>query len=418
MDLNKIITDVRLPIFITGMIIGIIFSLVVFSISSKFRSDGKNDSSLTNINSSELSTNSAKDGNSEALIKQLKIGNDFLNQQKYDNAIEVYKKILQQKPSAAGAINNLAVAYFHKNDLENSRKTLENAVTITSQTPFDNLVALYSYMAELSYSKVKTGIDLRNNSNNIEKDTTPNKITLKISDSLDNTPPAIVLAQVKKTSDNPTPEKENGQINNINPLSDNTINVKPVVLAQPKPTPNTIPNTTSDNIPKPIETTKVVTQTKSPAIVKAVVEDKPIVKNPVEAVDKKNKEKDNGKKKNEDDKKNIRLEIFLTLSNWAGSWSAKDLPKYYGFYAQNFKPNEGGNIAEWKKIRKERIESKNVINIKIANLKIANIENDNSLATVTFSQKYQADSTTLNATKKMLMVKEAGSWRILEENVK
>jgi ketosteroid isomerase-like protein len=79
------------------------------------------------------------------------------------------------------------------------------------------------------------------------------------------------------------------------------------------------------------------------------------------------------------------------VGDWLAAWMSKDLPKYFSFYASDFKPakGKGRNREDWLKTRKRIISNSYNINIKAEDVKV---QQSNDKAKIEFSQTYRSDS--------------------------
>jgi hypothetical protein len=99
---------------------------------------------------------------------------------------------------------------------------------------------------------------------------------------------------------------------------------------------------------------------------------------------------------------------------WAKAWSARDVERYLGFYATGFVSEKGLARAAWESGRRKRLASQRVISVAVRDVKVEAQSADRM--TVRFVQDYSADTYRELATpKKLLLVREAGTWRIAAE---
>lgn len=99
---------------------------------------------------------------------------------------------------------------------------------------------------------------------------------------------------------------------------------------------------------------------------------------------------------------------------WAKAWSARDVERYLGFYATGFVSEKGLARAAWESGRRKRLASQRVISVAVRDVKVEAQAADRM--TVRFVQDYSADTYRELATpKKLLLVREAGAWRIAAE---
>lgn len=109
-----------------------------------------------------------------------------------------------------------------------------------------------------------------------------------------------------------------------------------------------------------------------------------------------------------------RDEVLKTVRDWAQAWSARDVEAYLGYYAADFRPAPPQGRDAWTKERKARIASKARIDVKVD---APEVTIDGDTATVSFSQVYQADRMSSTTRKTVVMAKQDGRWRILQESI-
>lgn len=105
--------------------------------------------------------------------------------------------------------------------------------------------------------------------------------------------------------------------------------------------------------------------------------------------------------------------VLRTVEQWASAWSAKDTNAYFSFYAEQFHTPSGESRTYWKRHRLSRIKSKGRIGIQILSPSVT-VENDS--ATVNFQQVYVSGKINSNDRKQLILIKQGGAWRILQEN--
>ena len=107
-----------------------------------------------------------------------------------------------------------------------------------------------------------------------------------------------------------------------------------------------------------------------------------------------------------------RDEVAKTLNEWAAAWSNKDVKKYLGYYASDFKTPKGISRKAWADERQARIAGKGRISVKVEAPQIS-ISGNN--ATVKFRQGYTSDKLSVSSKKTMVFVKSGGKWKIQQE---
>lgn len=102
------------------------------------------------------------------------------------------------------------------------------------------------------------------------------------------------------------------------------------------------------------------------------------------------------------------------VGDWLSAWMSKDLPRYFTFYANDFKPASGKGLdrADWMKNRQRIISNSNNINIKAEGIKV---QRKADSAKIDFFQTYQSDSFGDSVDKTLEIGKDEGKWLIKRE---
>jgi murein L,D-transpeptidase YafK len=120
-------------------------------------------------------------------------------------------------------------------------------------------------------------------------------------------------------------------------------------------------------------------------------------------------------------KKNLRpvgeqnKDIRRMLDFWKKAWEQKNLPSYMAFYDRDFR-SRGMDLKAWKKHREKLNQKYRSITVDIADLKIE--RTSAVMASVSFTQKYEADDYEDDGLKSLLLVKRGKDWKIKEEEWK
>ena len=105
-----------------------------------------------------------------------------------------------------------------------------------------------------------------------------------------------------------------------------------------------------------------------------------------------------------------------TIDAWARAWSERDAERYLAFYSAGFLPDRGMSRAAWEANRRKRLQAPRSITLAIRDLHLQPVGENRIIAR--FAQDYAADSYRETGTRKMmLLVREAGVWRIAAETV-
>ncbi len=103
------------------------------------------------------------------------------------------------------------------------------------------------------------------------------------------------------------------------------------------------------------------------------------------------------------------------LAGWAAAWSSRDFPRYRGYYAKNFVPEEGRPIEQWASERAVRLNKPGNLSIGVGDLKVNTI--DANKAITDFRQTYTSPSYSDVVSKRLEWVREGNRWKIQREQV-
>lgn len=108
--------------------------------------------------------------------------------------------------------------------------------------------------------------------------------------------------------------------------------------------------------------------------------------------------------------------VLQAVHGWAKAWSARDVPRYLAHYHVSFQPEDGLSRQAWKIQRRQRIEDKRRIVVDVLQPRV---RLDGPRATVTFTQRYQADGQReLRVRKTLVLQQDEGRWLIVEERTR
>lgn len=105
-------------------------------------------------------------------------------------------------------------------------------------------------------------------------------------------------------------------------------------------------------------------------------------------------------------------DVLKSVQGWAAVWSAKNVHDYLAAYAPDFKP-EGMSHAAWEKQRSERVGKPKTIAVTLDDINVS-VEDDTH-ATVSFTQTYRADVYHDQVEKTLRLVKQSDRWLIAAE---
>jgi adhesin transport system outer membrane protein len=105
--------------------------------------------------------------------------------------------------------------------------------------------------------------------------------------------------------------------------------------------------------------------------------------------------------------------VQQALTGWAAAWSAKDFPRYRGYYASGFIPENGRTPAQWASSRAANFARPGAITLGIDDLKVETPAADR--ATTEFRQTYTSPNYRDVSTKRIEWVREGDRWKIQRE---
>ncbi len=106
----------------------------------------------------------------------------------------------------------------------------------------------------------------------------------------------------------------------------------------------------------------------------------------------------------------------VAISQWANSWSSKDVEAYIASYASEFKPSKGLSRSTWEKGRRKRLSNPSFIKITLSNVKID--FRGEGLAKVLFVQEYKSDTYSDKVNKEITLKFIDNKWLITRERVR
>ncbi len=101
------------------------------------------------------------------------------------------------------------------------------------------------------------------------------------------------------------------------------------------------------------------------------------------------------------------------LDSWKKAWEQKDLGAYMSFYDSGFQ-SRGMDFKAWRKHREKLNQKYRLITVDITDLKIE--RTSAVMASVRFTQKYEADDYEDEGLKSLLLVKRGKDWRSKKKN--
>ncbi|HEU0283396.1 MAG TPA: outer membrane protein assembly factor BamE, partial [Gallionella sp.] len=104
--------------------------------------------------------------------------------------------------------------------------------------------------------------------------------------------------------------------------------------------------------------------------------------------------------------------VLRSVQAWSAAWAAKNVRGYLAAYMPDYKP-QGMNREAWEKQRLERISRPKVIEVELSEVSV-NVQDD-SHASVSFTQRYRSDSYRDSSRKTLQLEKVGDTWLIVSE---
>ncbi|MDH1814908.1 L,D-transpeptidase Cds6 family protein [Comamonas aquatica] len=311
-------------------------------------------------------------------------------QQKYDQAIQVFTALTRDHPQLPEPYNNLAVLHAAKGEDRKAAQVLEQAIRTNPSyaTAHENLGDLYARMAGDAYAKA---LQLDNN----RKPAPPKLSLIKQIFPTSGTGAAVVAAAPAAA---PRPAA-----------------VEPKAPAAPAPTPAPAapaqaaapaPVVTPAAAPAPAPARVAQATPASPAPAATPPAPAAPAAAVVEKADKTEKAKE-GPSAHQQAVDAVEKAVLA----WAKAWEQQNINAYYAAYSPRFDP-QGGTLAAWKQERKDRIVGRDAITVAVRNLKVTL---DGDKAAASFQQYYASGSYKATTRKTLRMQREGNQWRIVRE---
>lgn len=135
-----------------------------------------------------------------------------------------------------------------------------------------------------------------------------------------------------------------------------------------------------------------------------VVAARELAKTPRVAVKEEKKQKKKSAPKNQD--------IQDMVNGWAKAWSSKDIKVYGGYYAKNFRSQGGADLDAWLKYKQGINRRYKYIRVTVRSLSISR---GKTRSVATFVQKYESSAFKTTGSKKLILIRENGQWKIYRE---
>lgn len=110
----------------------------------------------------------------------------------------------------------------------------------------------------------------------------------------------------------------------------------------------------------------------------------------------------------------LKVTMARHMTLWSDAWQNADIKAYLGNYSVRFVPSKGQTQEQWRATRIKRIKLQKEINLALSDFQVSFSEDYQTIAII-FNQRYQSNTYFDNSQKRMVWVKEVGSWKIASE---
>jgi hypothetical protein len=107
-------------------------------------------------------------------------------------------------------------------------------------------------------------------------------------------------------------------------------------------------------------------------------------------------------------------QIDEVVHTWAQSWDRGDVSQYLDQYASDFIPAGGLTRTQWEQQRRTRLKTSAIRHVMLRDLQVDVASN---VAQAQFTQHYLDMDLISTARKRLTLVKQAGTWKIHEEQI-
>ncbi len=106
--------------------------------------------------------------------------------------------------------------------------------------------------------------------------------------------------------------------------------------------------------------------------------------------------------------------VTKAVNTWAKCWADQDVSCYLAAYSAEFVPASGASLESWKASRTKKVSAPASITVDLGPLQL--VESTASQATVKFEQAYRSPTYADQSLKTLVLKKEAGGWKIIQES--
>ena len=301
------------------------------------------------------------------------------------SAEAIYGSLIEAYPRRPEAFNNLAVLQAREGRFEEAADNLLGALEThpSYRVAYENLGKVYGQFASQAYSKA-LGVQSSEASGSLDLTLLSNPLPIpEASPSLTAEPPSASLASQRPQVE--LPQASASQTSTAPPVQHPPMEATESQSRTEPPRALPSPPTQA----QASQTTAPETLTAPSPDAQSLPSQHPTVPPPAEAG------------------------VASAVRSWARAWSEQRVDDYLSFYSPSFRPQGGLARTEWASQRRSRLQSPTFIRVVLRNLLTPVIEGDRAI--VTFIQSYSSDNYADVVEKRLVLRREAGEWRIVEE---
>lgn len=363
--------------------------------AKKLQNKGDLKGAFTKVNS-YLASN-PKDPNGWLLY-----GISLINQNKLDEAADVFSRLVQLYPESPEPYNNLAVVHARKGENDKAVEVLLQAFeTHPSYAQVQtNLKTVYATLATQAYNRAL----------NLDSTAQSRRANLGILDQVYNPAPTQII--IAAAAQPPAVNKPVVIADTTNKASETQLS--DLVIEERQVSEGSVPTIAAEQAATQVATTETsqtveaaplkVPEIETPAVVSSVessTQNEPQTSSVAEA----------GNAPLLSDA--VRGELQQLITNWATSWSAQNVEAYLDFYTGEYSPDPKVTHKQWEWGRHKRISKPAFIKIEVSDISLA--EAGNGKVRSVFRQTYQSDTYQDKVYKTLILAQENGQWKIAIE---
>lgn len=330
-------------------------------------------------------------------------GISLINQNKLDEAADVFSRLIQLYPESPEPYNNLAVIHARRGENDKAVEVLLQAFeTHPSYAQVQtNLKAVYATLATQAYNRAL----------NLDSTTQNRRANLGILDQVYNPAPTqtIIASSVQTPAVSPSvlatetaveasAKQPSELIIEERQISEGR--VPAIQVAQP------VPQLATTEATPTVEASKVeIAPATAPAVIASADSPEQNEVQTTSATEIGDTPLLSGK---------VRNELQQLITNWATSWSAQNVEAYLDFYTGEYSPDPKVTHKQWEWGRHKRISKPAFIKIEVSDISLA--EAGNGKVRSVFRQTYQSDTYQDEVYKTLILALKNGQWKIATES--